>query len=263
MGHEPGEIHNFESASARQLAQRLVARATGQQFGQLVFNPCPFARRVGLELKGLSGLPAVAAPVIAAQRDGDIARLVVEVPGLGYSWIPDDNAESGAPRMTLANGTTVRNEFFEAEIDPETGGLRVFRDANGRANLLGQQLVWQPGSTMRADEVSITACGPALGEVTATGELLDEHGQRLAKFKQRFRAWLSRPLLELHIELHPDKPPVGHAWHAYYGAHALPPVMKRRRSFAASLAIRHPRRTIGQDRRSSLSFMSASKVRSC
>ncbi len=218
MGDDPTETINVESASARQLAQRLVARATGQQSGHLVFNPCPFARRVGLELKGLNVLPAVVAPVIAAQRDGDVTRLVLEVPGLGYSWIPDGNAEPVTPRMTLANGTTVRNEFFEAEIDPETGGLRVFRDANGRANLLGQQLVWQPGSTMRATEVTITACGPALGEVTATGELLDEHGQRLARFKQRFRAWLSRPLLELRVELHPDKPPVGYAWHAYYGA---------------------------------------------
>ena len=28
--------------------------------------------------------------------------------------------------MKLADEKTVRNEFFEAEIDPQTGGLRAF-----------------------------------------------------------------------------------------------------------------------------------------
>src|SRR5262249_2920791 len=40
----------------------------------------------------------------------------------------------------------------------------------------------------------------------------------LATFRQRFRAWLGRPLLDLHIELYPEKPPEGYPWHAYYGA---------------------------------------------
>jgi hypothetical protein len=40
----------------------------------------------------------------------------------------------------------------------------------------------------------------------------------LAKYRQRYRAWLGRPLLEVLIEIWPDKPPNGYAWHAYYGA---------------------------------------------
>jgi hypothetical protein len=218
LGVETSQLASVETESATRLARRLVARSTGGQSGRLLLNPCPFTRRVGLELTGMTGLPLCAGPTKAVQRDGDVTRLVVEVPGLGYSWIPDGDAELMPARMTLATGTTVRNEFFEAEIDPETGGLRTFRDPHGRANVLGQQLVWQPGSTMRASDVRVTACGPAFGEVTAAGELLDEHGQRLAGFVQRFRCWLGRPLLELRIELHPDKPPSGYPWHAYYAA---------------------------------------------
>jgi hypothetical protein len=218
LGVEPPLLKQVESESAMRLAQRLVKRSTVGQCGRLLLNSCPFARRVGIELSDLSGLPLSADHVRAVQRDGDVTRLVVEVPGLGYSWIPDGDSEATPARMILATGTTVRNEFFEAEIDPETGGLRTFRDPHGRANVVGEQLVWQPGSSMRATDVRVTACGPAFGEVTATGELLDEHGQRLAGFVQRFHAWLGRPLLELHIELHPDVPPTGYPWHAYYGA---------------------------------------------
>ncbi len=34
----------------------------------------------------------------------------------------------------------------------------------------------------------------------------------------RLRAWLSRPVLDLRIEIEPKHPPTGYPWHAYYGA---------------------------------------------
>ena len=120
--------------------------------------------------------------------------------------------------MRLADERSVRNEFFEAEIDPTTGGLRAIRDQRTRINRLGQQLVFNPGSTMRASEVKVTSAGPALGEIVSEGVLLGEQQQVLATFRQRFRAWLGRPLLELRIEIYPEQPPTGYPWHAYYGA---------------------------------------------
>jgi hypothetical protein len=85
-------------------------------------------------------------------------------------------------------------------------------------NRLGQQLVFNPGSSMRAREIQTTRAGPALGEIVSAGEILDEHGQVLAQFQQRFRAWLGRPVLEIRIEITPQHPPQGYPWHAYYGA---------------------------------------------
>ena len=37
-------------------------------------------------------------------------------------------------------------------------------------------------------------------------------------FRLRLRAWLSRPVLDVRIELEPKHPPTGYPWHAYYGA---------------------------------------------
>jgi hypothetical protein len=203
------------------LSQRLLARAPAGQPGWLVLNPCSFIRRVALELDGARGPVAVAGPVKASQVDGDRLRLVVEVPALGFAWVPRAGPPGTPPpaaRMRLADERHVRNEFLEAEIDPATGGLRSVRDRRTGTPRLGQRLVFNPGSTMQATSVTATSAGPALGEVVSEGVLLGEQQQVLARFRQRFRAWLGRPLLELRIEIHPEQPPAGPPWHAYFGA---------------------------------------------
>jgi hypothetical protein len=218
---DPGpDLAAVERQVAEGLAERLQSRATPDTPGFLVLNPCSFARRVVLELEGFPGVPPLGGPLKAAQVDGDKARLVVEVPALGFAWIP--RAASGGPpppaRMRLADPRCVRNEFFEAEIDPATGGLRALRDHRTRMNRIGQQLVYNPGSTMRVRDVRVTSAGPALGEVLTEGTLLDGEEKVLAGYRQRFRAWLGRPVLDLHIEIYPEKPLDGYPWYAYYGA---------------------------------------------
>ena len=71
---------------------------------------------------------------------------------------------------------------------------------------------------MKASKVTTTSSGPALGEIVTEGALLGGQGQVLAKFRQRFRAWLGRPILDLRVELYPEQPPAGYPWHAYFGA---------------------------------------------
>jgi len=211
----------LESAWAKRLADRIQARSAAGRPGVLVFNPCSFTRRAALELDGFPGPVPVADPIKAAEFAGGVARLVVEVPPLGFAWIPRHGPAGTAPqkaRVKTAEGTTVRNEFFEADVDSATGGLRGFRDLRTRGTRFGQQLVFNPGSKVRATSVAITNAGPALGEITATGEITDAHDAVLATFRQRFRAWMGRPVLELRIELDVAHQPSGYPWHSYYGA---------------------------------------------
>ena len=124
-------------------------------------------------------------------------------------------------KLADAASNTLRNEFFEVEVDPLTGGLKAIRDHKTRINRLGQRLVFHPAADqgrMQAQEIKVTSAGPALGEIIASGVLLGEQQQVLANFRQRFRVWLGRPLLEMRIELQPLQPPAGYGWHAYYGA---------------------------------------------
>jgi hypothetical protein len=217
------DIEPLERRAAGPLVERLLGRAAPNKPGLLLLNPCATARRVTVERDDFTAAPPLGGPIKAAQRDGETTRFVVEVPALGFAWIsragePGALATGVRRPIKLADPTGVRNEFFEAEIDPATGGLRSIRDSRTRENRLGQQLVYQPGSKTIVKEIQVTSTGPALGEIVSTGTLVDDHDAVLAMFRQRFRAWLGRPILEMRIELSPVQPPQGYPWHAYYGA---------------------------------------------
>jgi hypothetical protein len=218
---DDAELEQVEKEVAGALAGRLLSRATTDTPGYMVLNPCSFTRRVALELDDVKGPLPIGGPIKAGQFDGTHAKLVVEVPALGFAWFPrvgPPGTPAPPSRMKLADERAVRNEFFEAEIDPQTGGLRGIRDHRTRANRLGQILTWNPGGTMRCDGVKVTSSGTALGEVVTEGVLLDEQERELATFRQRFRAWLGRPILDLRVEITPTHMPEGYPWHAYYGA---------------------------------------------
>jgi hypothetical protein len=219
----PQLFDETERKLSSSLAQRLLARPASGTPGYLLLNPCSYTRRVALELEDVTGPLPIAGPLKACQVEEGKAKVVVEVPALGFAWFPRSGPPGTPPqaiRMRLADRLSLRNEFFEAEIDPTTGGLRALRDHRTRSNRLGQQLIYNPGSTPKVREVRVTSSGPALGEIVSEGELVDPYqpGEILATFRQRFRAWLGRPVLEVRIEITPRHSPQGYAWHAYHGA---------------------------------------------
>lgn len=222
-GVTPPGLDGLEKRITQALAQRLQARATDNQPGYLLLNPCAFARRVALELDGAARPLAVGGQVKACQLDGSLLRAVVEVPALGFAWLPKEGPPGTQPmvaRIKLGDPALnmIRNEFFEVEVDAATGSLKAIRDHKTRFNRLGQRLIFNPGSRMVAKKITVTSSGPALGEIVSEGELLGEQNQVLATFTQRLRAWLGRPLLEMRIEIRPAQPPAGYPWHAYFGA---------------------------------------------
>ena len=89
-------------------------------------------------------------PVKACQVDGNLLRLVVEVPALGFAWIPREGppgtAMPGKIRLADAQSLTMRNEFYKVDIDSQTGGLKAIRDHKTRVNRLGQRLVFSPAA---------------------------------------------------------------------------------------------------------------------
>jgi hypothetical protein len=215
------ELIKAQDEAAATLARRLTARGQPDNPGYLVLNPCSFNRRVALELGGLTGPIPQGGPVKASQFNDGVGRIVVEVPALGFAWFPRQGPPGPPPspgRLRLADDRCVRNEYFEAEIDPATGGLRAIRDPRTRVNRLGQQMVFNPGSTAHVQQIRTTSTGPALGEIISEGVLIDAKDEVLGSFRQRFRAWAGRPLLEIRIDLKLTQPAKGYPWHSYYGA---------------------------------------------
>ena len=214
INQAPSEL--FQRAGAL-LAERILQRGEDGKNGILFLNPCSFTRRIGMETDSISG-PQAAKGVLAANQSMDKSESIIEVPGLGYTWVP--LADPASPpkfsnKFKLADENSVRNEFFEAEIDRNSGGLKAFRDLKTRANRLSQQLVANLGSTMKADTIRVSSTGPLFGEIQSEGTITGTNQEVIAKFKQTIRAWLGRPMLELNIEINPTEPLRGDRWSNY------------------------------------------------
>ncbi len=213
------QLDPLEAVTIQRLSERILVRSEPNRPGYLILNPCGFPRRVALELDGTSGPIPIEGPVKASELDSNICRVVVELPGCGFAWIPrGGSAPAAKPRVKTGDGMIVRNEFLEAEIDSQTGGLRSVRDAKTRSTRLGQLLAYNPGSTMKARSAAVTKSGAALGEAMSEGDLVTDHGEVLATFRQRIRAWVGRPVLELHIDLDIKKPSQHYPWHSYFAS---------------------------------------------
>ncbi|HEY2412159.1 MAG TPA: hypothetical protein VGI40_07950 [Pirellulaceae bacterium] len=222
-------------AAARQVATALSGSSTGAH-GCLVLNPCSFVRRVGLEGMGLNGLPTIERPVYAADETPGQLRAVADVPAFGFVHLtPGKSAPRDKKAILLAEDGVLRNEFFEAIINPTTGSLAAIHEYKSRGNRLSQQLALRmpggkqkPGdsyrdpdesavySVMAADSMETTISTTTLGEIVTRGRLLDLNGNQLAGFVQKYRLWRGSRVLHVEVELDPAEEPRSDPWNSYY-----------------------------------------------
>jgi alpha-mannosidase len=152
---------------------------------------------------------------------------------MGFAWIRGGPA-AAAPRgsaVPLAEPDRLRNEFFEAKINPATGSLQSIQEYEKRGNFVSQQVAMRMPrsadrraarySTMVADRVEVTAATQVMGEITAHGRLVDQNGAVLAHFRQRYRLWRGSRVLHVSIQLDPlaalqGNPGQGNPWNCYY-----------------------------------------------
>ncbi|HQR09210.1 MAG TPA: hypothetical protein PLN21_20480 [Gemmatales bacterium] len=204
---------------ATTFAERLISGATSKAPGYLLFNPCSFSRKVPVQLPLATTLLPV--PAWASQKGSEGIDAIVELPPLGFAWLPrsvEKGAKVRVPKHTIAEGTTLKNDYLIVEIDPHSGGIRSIKDAIKEIPRLGQQLVFAPGSTMKCDEVKVTKNGHAVGEVQSKGTLVDAHGEELADYVQTCRLWAGRKIAEIDIHLEPRHALAGYPWHAYFAS---------------------------------------------
>ena len=222
------------------------AKPSGSQpAGCLVANPWSFSRRVCLEMPGLAQPPdVVEGGTVRAAWEKSV---VVDVPPMGFAWVgagsgASQPAESAAaksrwlkskskPEPPMAEGNVLRNDFFEVTLDPHTGAIRSISDYQSRDSRIAQQIALRmPGSDdldadddahysiMAADEIAVTSPGPLLGEIVCRGRLVDRTAQRVAGFTQTTRVRRGGRVVELILDVQPDRLPRRDAWNSYYAA---------------------------------------------
>jgi alpha-mannosidase len=210
---ETGRLADADSALGRQvphasagLARAVAATGGSGAPGFLVFNPLSFPRRAAVLLPEAAADLRPAGPLRAAQFTEEGVWAVVDLPAFGYAWVPRDTDHSAPPAIQAAavsvRERVLRNESIELEIDKETGGIRGLRAPGEATARLGQQLATAgaTASKMHADSFEVEYGGPALIQAVARGSVVDARDQlRLASFRQRYRLWSGRPILELDV----------------------------------------------------------------
>jgi alpha-mannosidase len=217
------------------LATTLPREKSEPARGYLAMNPASNSRRVLLDVSELAALPTVKAPIKAADDVGGTKRVVVDLPPMGFAWIGPTGGEPGKNWSSepLASGHTLRNEFCEVAIHPNTGGIQSVHDFRVRGNRLSQQLVFRAAaveggassadpessaSRMVADSIEVTSSSRLFGEITSRGQLLDPAGRRLAGFVQRMQLSLGSRVVGLEIELDAAEPLAADPWNSYFAS---------------------------------------------
>jgi alpha-mannosidase len=149
--------------------------------------------------------------------------VAADVPPLGFAWQRANPAPR--PPLPLAEGLTLRNEYFEIYVNRETGGIGSVHDYRHRRNRLSQQLAFrlpqsgsraQPAQSpdaveeaytrMVADAAHISAANAVLGEITSIGRMIDARGREIARFRQVTQVRRGSRLIELAMEVSPSSP---------------------------------------------------------
>ena len=234
----------------RAIRQGLAPGANQTGPGCLVVNPLSSTRKIALDISDWEQLPAVGGTVVAAAEQNQRKTAIVAVPAMGFAWIdpdttpPEDTVASkkrgrwlGARKEAevppMAEENVLRNDFFEAKLDPATGALRSIHDYHTRDNRLAMQIALRSAphrsrltpeeeenlyTVMAADEIAVRASGPLVGELVCRGRLLDREGTCVAHFEQVLKAQRGSRVLELDLTLEPKCLPVGDPWANYYAA---------------------------------------------
>ncbi|MBW3600128.1 MAG: hypothetical protein KY475_23000, partial [Planctomycetes bacterium] len=205
--------------------------------GYLVVNPHSFVRRITLAAPELPNLPPEGRPIYAAGRDGPRKHVTVDAPSMGFVWVPTGRSGRDPKPLPvpLAEEGVLRNEFFEAIVNKDTGALSSIKEYEKRGNRLSQQLALrmpgrhpQPGgeyrgedksavySVMAADSVEVTVSNNVMGEIVSRGRLLTRKGEKLAGFTQRYRVLRGSRVIHVEVELDPQEECRSDPWNSYY-----------------------------------------------
>ena len=232
-------------AGSRELAQTILHGTTEKTPGVLIVNPLSFTRRVPVTWPSNHSLPALGGVVKGVFESKAVRQTLVEIPGCGFVWLPVTSSGRTAKaagdeslKTPLVEDNVLRNEFFEVHISPETGGIQRLKEYGRKPNRLSQQLAFRfpRERTISVTEddrafeeksfYSDTRChgveglsrGPWLGEVRSSGEIFDQKTDAvLATFRQTFKLWRGRRVLDIEIELDSVRMPDGEPWTNYFG----------------------------------------------
>ena len=210
----------------RQLNQRLTpgsseATNSNQRSPTEIINTTSFTRRV--EFTGPPGSPGTLKdnpPVVVCDCSESGSHWVLEIPPMGsvrvaHNSLGKKDLLKSDPK--IGEGLILRNEFFELQVDENSGGIRGVQRYAERSNLFSQQISMRiPGgknspnqpltkaryTQMVADDIQLSSESRLAASIQSTGRLLDGENT-VAEFKQTLRVARGKRTIDFSIELNP------------------------------------------------------------
>ena len=157
-------------------------------------------------------------PIIVAEGTKHGSHWVAEVPPMGAatvsagSLVQEDSFKSDP---AVAEELVLRNEFFELNVDPTTGGIRSVQIYGSRINLVSQQLAIRIPSQkdsrdqaltkarytkMVANQIETVSDSRLSGTIVSSGQLLDG-SEPLANFKQSVSLSRGKRIASVSVEI--------------------------------------------------------------
>ena len=220
---------DLTAAAAQTIFQsaRKEAHASTSSIGLL--NPSFSSRRLrqGFSQANSKSPPLVAPPVVLADVIDQSAAVVSDVPGSGFAIITSSGGPPQRRQPPMVVDQTLRNEFFELEIDPRTGGIRRLRTHGARTTLLSQQLaiLIDPAreseqeplagfARMQAEKISFDSSQPLTANCHSQGSLIFGE-ETWARFRQKISITRGIRTIEFEVEIELLRELDGRPWQQY------------------------------------------------
>ena len=221
---------NVKPNAAAGLA-KVLQNQQGEENGRVVLNPSTSSRRYLLHTPADQPSFVQSKNIYVSDSDANGNWTVVDVPAGGFVSLKYDEQRSAHPSSPkIVDEMMLRNEFFEAQIDEHSGGLRSIHLYDHRDNLLSQKLSLRVPSGRRSrhsefeageycrmvcDSVSTTIDNRAVGEITTSGRIVDGE-ETVAEFQQSFRVVRGDRVIHTTVELDTKRATKNQPWESYY-----------------------------------------------
>jgi alpha-mannosidase len=228
----PDSCNKFVIESAERMVSALPNSAENE-IGRIVLNPLGGTHRCLVHTTTAQGGFASSKATYVSDSDSNGHWTVVDVPAGGFTCLRHgepgkSQAPSNSPR--IVDEQTLRNEFFEAVVDGQSGGLRSIHLYDQRANLLSQKLSLRLPSgrqsrqseleagdycRMVCDGLKTTIDNRVVGEIQTSGRIIDGD-EPVAEYQQTFRVIRGSRVIHVAVDLNVLKPPTNLPWESYY-----------------------------------------------
>ncbi len=242
---EVGEHANAPESFAAAISSRVEAKGGSKSAARLLVNPHSIGVR---DSALLASKVASADHVYGASSVSGGTLVTADVPAFGFVMIRParggDHAGKSSIRSwvrnkwlgnptSIAQGGRLQNEFLEATIQPESGGISSVYSGSTRGNRFSMRLVAlgmnaddkvrpdaKSETRMVCDKVRVIESSMAIGVIETIGRVTDTNDKTLATFKLKYSLRRGSRTINLDGDVIPTVPIGDDPWQSYVGLRA-------------------------------------------